>query len=91
MSNLISRAEPEIQGSRRERHAKSLDIAQEEILTCLGIYLFERFDKIYRIMKSEEQAWQYLYYITVDCFRMSKKKEREREMKMIHRDGISIA
>ena len=44
VNNLISRAEAEIQGSRRERHAKSLDMAQEEILTCLGIYLFERFD-----------------------------------------------
>ena len=71
VSHLIARAEPEIQGSRRERHVKSLDIAQEEILTCLGIYLFERFDKILRTMKSEEQAWQYLYCIAIDCCRMS--------------------
>ena len=76
VSNLIGRAEAEIQGSRRERHAKSLDMAQEEILTCLGIYLFERFDKLSRMMKSEEQAWQYLYYITIDCFGMSTNECR---------------
>jgi hypothetical protein len=58
--------------SRRERHAKTLDIAQEEILTCIGIYLFERFDKIYRTMRSEEQTWQLLFYISIDCLRLSK-------------------
>ena len=73
VSHLIARAEPEIQGGRRERHVKSLDIAQEEILTCLGIYLFERFDKILRTMKSEEQAEQYLCCIAIDCCRMSMK------------------
>jgi hypothetical protein len=61
--------------SRRERHAKTLDIAQEEILTCIGIYLFERFDKIYRTMRSEEQTWQLLFYIGIDCLRLSKKKK----------------
>ena len=73
VSHSIARAEPEIQGSHRERHVKSLDIAEEEIFTCLGIYLFERFDKILRTMKSEEQAWQYLYCIAIDCCRMSMK------------------
>ncbi len=72
ISNLISRAEPEIHDGRRERHAKTLDIAQEEILTCIGIYLFERFDKIYRTMRSEEQIWQLLFYIGIDCLRLSK-------------------
>ena len=72
LSHLISRAESEIYDSLRERHAKTLDIAQEEILTCIGIYLFERFDKIYRALRSEEQTWQLLFYITIDCLRLSK-------------------
>jgi hypothetical protein len=72
ISNLISRAELEIHDGRRERHAKTLDIAQEEILTCIGIYLFERFDKIYRTVRSEEQIWQLLFYIGIDCLRLSK-------------------
>lgn len=36
IAKLISRAEPELLGSRRERHAKTLEIAQEEVLTCIG-------------------------------------------------------
>jgi len=79
LRNLINRAESEIQGNRRERHAKSFDVAQEEILTCLGIYLFERFDKLNRMMKSEEQAWQYLFYITIDCFRMNFQRFIDRQ------------
>lgn len=39
IAKLISRAEPELLGSRRERHAKTLEIAQEEVLTCIGIIL----------------------------------------------------
>lgn len=72
LSSLIARAEPDIYDSRRERHAKTLDIAQEEILTCIGIYLFERFDKIFRAIRSEEQTWQLLFYIAIDCLRLSK-------------------
>jgi hypothetical protein len=79
ISNLISRAELEIHDGRRERHAKTLDIAQEEILTCIGIYLFERFDKIYRTMRSEEQIWQLLFYIAIDCLRLNFEKAIDRK------------
>ncbi|CAF4827248.1 unnamed protein product [Rotaria sp. Silwood1] len=79
IGNLIARAESEIQDSRRERHAKTLDIAQEEILTCIGIYLFERFDKIYRTMRSEEQTWQLLFYISIDCLRLNFEKALDRK------------
>ena len=72
INSLIARAESEIQDNRRERHAKTLDLAQEEILTCIGIYLFERFDKIYRTMRSEEQTCQLLFYISIECLRLSK-------------------
>ena len=83
ISRLIARAEPEIQDSRRERHAKTLDIAQEEILTCIGIYLFERFEKICRTMRSEEQIWQLLFYIGIDCLRLSRKRRSKVEREKI--------
>jgi hypothetical protein len=51
--------------SNRERHAKTIEIAQEEVLTCIGIYLYERFHRIYQNMKSEEQTWQLLFYIGI--------------------------
>lgn len=72
VGSLIARAEPDIDGSQRERHAKTLDVAQEEVLTCIGIYLFERFEKIYRAMRSEEQTWQLLILIAIDCLRLSE-------------------
>lgn len=72
IGSLISRAEPDIDGSQRERHAKTLDVAQEEVLTCIGIYLFDRFDKIYRTIRSEEQTCQLLFYILINCLKSSK-------------------
>ena len=62
VGNLIYKAELEIHGSRRERHAKTLDIAQEEVLTCIGIYLYEKFHRVYQLIKQEEQTWQLLLY-----------------------------
>ena len=57
--------------SRRERHAKTLDIAQEEVLTCIGIHLYERFHRIYQSMKTEEQTWQLLFYTSVSTLKKS--------------------
>ena len=57
--------------SRRERHAKTLDIAQEEVLTCLGIHLYERLYKIQQKLKAEEQTWQILLYLGMEALRKS--------------------
>ncbi|CAF0911716.1 unnamed protein product [Brachionus calyciflorus] len=66
IANLIYKAEPEIRsGGRRERHAKTLDIAQEEVLTCIGIHLFERFFRIYQTIRLEEQLWQLMVYSSI--------------------------
>lgn len=80
LASLISRAEFEMEDTRRERHAKTLNIAQEEILTCLGIYLYERFEKIDRIIRSEQQTWQLLFYLIIDCLRLSKSNKRKTRM-----------
>ncbi|XP_075220164.1 gametogenetin-binding protein 2 isoform X2 [Lycorma delicatula] len=66
ISNLISRAEPELTGSRRERHAKTLEIAQEEVLTCLGICVYERLHRIQLRLKEEECTCQVLAAIAID-------------------------
>ena len=62
--------------SRRERHAKTIDIAQEEVLTCIGLYIYERFHRIYQAMKAEEQTWQILFYASIltlkKCFEVGK-------------------
>jgi hypothetical protein len=62
---------PTLYLSFRERHAKTLDIAQEEVLTCVGIHLYERFHRIYQSIKIEEQTWQLLFYTCVFTLKKS--------------------
>ncbi|TRY57205.1 hypothetical protein DNTS_003285 [Danionella cerebrum] len=73
IAHLLSRAEPEFAGGyeRREKHAKTLDVAQEEVLTCLGIHLYERLHKIWQKLRAEEQTWQMLFYLGIDALRKS--------------------
>lgn len=73
IAHLLGRAEPEFAGGyeRRERHAKTIDIAQEEVLTCLGIHLYERLHRIWQKLRAEEQAWQILFHLGVDALRKS--------------------
>ena len=76
--NLISKAESELQGQRRERHAKTIEIAQEEVLTCIGLYLHERFQRIYSAFKSEEQTWHLVFYSSVLTLRKCFEYEFEK-------------
>ncbi|XP_034088949.1 gametogenetin-binding protein 2 [Gymnodraco acuticeps] len=71
IAHLLGRAEPEFSGSyeRRERHAKTIDIAQEEVLTCLGIHLYERLHRIWQKLRAEEQTWQILFHLGIDALR----------------------
>ncbi|XP_017031784.1 gametogenetin-binding protein 2-like [Drosophila kikkawai] len=65
---LIKRAEPEVNGSYsklRERHAKTLEIAQEEVLTCVGMIMYERLRRIYVNLREEERACQVLAAVGV--------------------------
>ncbi|EDO30524.1 predicted protein, partial [Nematostella vectensis] len=67
IAHLIGRAEPELAGG--ERHAKTLDIAQEEVLTCLGIHLWDRLHRLWQKLRAEEQTWQMLFYLGVNALR----------------------
>lgn len=78
ITKLISRAEPELLGSRRERHAKTLEIAQEEVLTCLGICMYERLHRIYMRMKEEECTCQVFAAVAVDALCRSFETTVER-------------
>ncbi|XP_060075990.1 gametogenetin-binding protein 2-like [Ylistrum balloti] len=80
IAHLIGRAEPELAGgSRRDRHAKTLDIAQEEVLTCLGIHVYDRLHRIWQKLKAEEQTWQILFYLGVDALKKSFEMALERK------------
>lgn len=49
----------------RERHAKTLEIAQEEVLTCIGMCIYERLRRVHVCLKEEENACQVLAAVGV--------------------------
>lgn len=84
-----------MQGNRRELHAKTLDIAQDEVLTCVGIHLYERFHKIAQAMRHEEQTWQLLYYASVltlkKCFELEfEKRQGVSDLELICAEFLAI-
>lgn len=67
IAKLIERAEPELMGSRRERHAKTIEIAQEEVLTCLGLCVHERLHRINLRLREEECTCKVLAAVAVEA------------------------
>ncbi|XP_076303596.1 gametogenetin-binding protein 2-like [Lasioglossum baleicum] len=81
INTLIGRAQPELMG--RERHAKTLEIAQEEVLTCLGICVAERLHRVHRRLREEETVCKVLAAVAVDAL------SRNFEMAVEVKQGIS--
>uniref|UniRef100_U5EZT6 Gametogenetin-binding protein 2-like n=1 Tax=Corethrella appendiculata TaxID=1370023 RepID=U5EZT6_9DIPT len=86
IDGLIKRAEPELNGSNsrhRERHAKTLEIAQEEVLTCIGMCIYERLRRIHVCLREEENACQVLAAVAVHALC------RSFDMAVENKQGIS--
>uniref|UniRef100_A0A8D8S9N0 Gametogenetin-binding protein 2 n=1 Tax=Cacopsylla melanoneura TaxID=428564 RepID=A0A8D8S9N0_9HEMI len=83
IASLIARAEPELIGNRRERHAKTLEIAQEEVLTCIGICVYERLHKIQMKLREEQCTYQVLATVAVEALC------RNFEMVVEEKQGVS--
>ncbi|XP_011140169.1 gametogenetin-binding protein 2 isoform X2 [Harpegnathos saltator] len=77
IGTIIGRAQPELMG--RERHAKTLEIAQEEVLTCLGICMAERLHKVHRRLREEETVCKVLAAVAIDA--LSRNFQMAVEMK----------
>ena len=76
-------------GDRRERHAKTIKIAQEEILTCVGVFLYERLVKLWQRLKADEQTWQILFLLGVET--LKKKLEIVLENREGINEGVDIS
>ncbi|CAK9812187.1 Gametogenetin-binding protein 2-like [Anthophora quadrimaculata] len=81
MDNLMKRTQPELMG--RERHAKTLEIAQEEVLTCLAMCVAERLHRVHRRLKEEETVCKVLAAVAVDAL------SRNFQMAVEVKQGIS--
>ena len=83
VAHLIEMAEPELSGLRQERHAKTIEIAQKEVLTCIGICLYERFQRIQQRLREGQQACDLLFYVALQSLK------RSFEMAFESKQGIS--
>ncbi|XP_058826187.1 gametogenetin-binding protein 2-like [Topomyia yanbarensis] len=86
IDGLIKRAEPELNGrttKNRERHAKTLEIAQDEVLTCIGMCLYEKLRRISVCLHEEENACQVFSAVAVYALR------RSFDMAVEQKQGIS--
>lgn len=57
--------------SRRERHAKTMEVAQEEVVTCVGICLLERLQRVAQRLREEEQMVDMLQFASLQALRRS--------------------
>ena len=48
-----------------------MDGAQEEVLTCLGLFLWDRLQQLWQRMRSEEQTWQLLLHLSTLALRQN--------------------
>ncbi len=71
VKTLIEMAEPELSGLKQERHAKTIEIAQKEILTCIGICLYERFQRIQQRLREGQQSCDLLFFVALRCLKQS--------------------
>lgn len=77
--HMLTLADAEITGGRKERHAKTIDIAQEEVCTCLSLYLYYRLHKVWHTKQTFEQTWFTLLSLSLELifqnFEMSIEKK----------------
>merc|ERR1712105_231125 len=79
ISQLFTLAEPELSGLRQERHAKTIEIAQKEVLTCIGIALFERFQRIQQKLREGELTCDLLFLTVIKTLRRSLDMAAEKK------------
>ncbi len=75
-------AEPEIRDMRQERHAKTIEVAKKEVITCVGICLYERFHKLQLKYRVGQQSCNILFVLALKALKNSYDKAVERKQGM---------
>lgn len=71
MSQLMMRADQDIVGEWGDRHARTLAEAQDEVLTCLALVIWEKIQSIWIKSLCEKRAEELLVYLSVTGIRHS--------------------
>ena len=64
-------AEPDLRGHKQEKHAKTMETAQKEVLACIGIALHERLAGVLFRLKEGAQACDVLLLCSLLALRES--------------------
>ena len=69
---LFIMVEPELnRESWQERHAQTIELAQKEVLICVGLALIERMQKIHQKLKEAEHTCDLLFLTLLKAIRMN--------------------
>ena len=69
--HMLTQADTELVGYKKERHAKTIDVAQEEVCTCLALHLYQRLHKVWYQKLTFEQTWLTLFYFGIESIRQN--------------------
>merc|ERR1719427_1347283 len=89
ISQLILLAEPDLSGlDKQEKHVKTVEKAQKEILICIGITLFNRLQKIQQKLKEGEQICDLLCLVSLMSLRKSLQMKAESKNGALDLDAL---
>ncbi|KAI9922254.1 hypothetical protein PsorP6_002088 [Peronosclerospora sorghi] len=69
MSQLMSRADQEIVGDWGDRHARTIAEAQDEVLICLGMVIWDKIQSLWTMSRSEKRSEELLVHCAVSTLR----------------------
>ena len=74
--------------NKREKHAKTIEIAQEEILACVGMCIYDRLYKVFLRSREEENNYRIFAFAAVDL--LYRQLEMEAQKKKQGKTNIEI-
>lgn len=69
LSQLMSRADQEMVGDWGDRHARTIAEAQDEVLTCLGMVIWDKMQALWTKLKSEKRSDELLVHCAISTIR----------------------
>eukprot|EP01052_Picozoa_sp_SAG31_P041790 SAG31_NODE_6436_length_2020_cov_1.578345_1_plen_377_part_01 len=81
IENLLDRAEQKSRGDKVSHHVKAGSMGQDEVLTCLGSYLWNELQQLWRQMLSNERSWNLLQIA------IAKALKKTFDMKVSEKEG----
>ncbi|KAE9022161.1 hypothetical protein PF005_g5049 [Phytophthora fragariae] len=69
MSQLMSRADQEVVGDWGDRHARTIAEAQDEVLICLGMVIWDKMQNLWTKSRSEKRSEELLVHCAVSTLR----------------------